>query len=388
MRILWVVPRFGEAVVGGAETLVRALATHATPDSWRAEVATTCAVDHETWENVLPTGTTTEAGIAVHRFPVGARNPSRYEQLHPLILNGTARYGEQVEWLAQSVWSPDLDVFLDEHGPEYDLVLLSPYLFGVTVWGVFVHPERSALVPCLHDEGYARLEPIRQAFETARGCIFNTGAEARLAANLYNLRAAAEVGMGFDPPAAPPRAKFAEARGLGDFVLYAGRLELGKRVDVAAEYAVQYAAERSDAPRLVLAGRGSYRAPEWARDVVFEAGALEGEERRAVRAEALALVVPSVLESLSIVLLETWLERTPALVAGDSPVLKEHCQASGGGFTFDTYEEYRDGLDRLREDPALRSRMGETGRTYVAEKYNWPAVRERFASAVELFAAR
>ena len=59
MRVLWVVPRFGEAVVGGAETLVRELATRALPNGWTSEVATTCAVDHETWENAVSPGTRT-----------------------------------------------------------------------------------------------------------------------------------------------------------------------------------------------------------------------------------------------------------------------------------------------------------------------------------------
>ena len=145
---------------------------------------------------------------------------------------------------------------------------------------------------------------------------------------------------------------------------------------------------RGELPRLVLAGHGSSRPPGWAREVVVEVGALEGEERRAARSEALSLVVPSVLESLSIVLLETWLEGTPALVAGASAVLREHCDESGGGCAFDTYEEYRDALDRLRDDPALRSELGEAGRAYVTERYNWPAVRERFAAAVESLAAR
>ena len=48
MRLLWVVPRYGVAIVGGAETLVRALATRGTPAGWSSEIATTCAVDHVT----------------------------------------------------------------------------------------------------------------------------------------------------------------------------------------------------------------------------------------------------------------------------------------------------------------------------------------------------
>lgn len=386
MRLLWVVPRFGLDVVGGAETLVRKLATCATPAGWTSEVATTCAVDHETWANVLPPGSSEEAGLLVHRFPIGDRDPARYERLHPRILDGTATYADEVEWLAHSVWAPGLDEFLERSGEDYDLVVLAPYLFGTTVWGAFVHPDRSALLPCLHDEAYARLETVRRAFESVRGCLFNSDAEARLAERLYGARDGAVVGMGFEAPTSPPAAAFAAARGLDSYLLYAGRLEEGKRVDVAVEYAVRYAAERTDPPQLVLAGRGSYTPPPRAADVVVEAGSLSGEESRAAKAEALALVVPSVLESLSIVLLEAWLEGTPALVAGGSDVLREHCERSGGGLTFDSYEEFSDALDRLREDEGERARLGAAGRAYVLENYSWPAVRDRFGSAVEKLA--
>jgi glycosyltransferase involved in cell wall biosynthesis len=218
-----------------------------------------------------------------------------------------------------------------------------------------------------------------------KGCLFNTDAEARLAERLYGVRDGTVVGMGFEAPDSPPTAEFAASQGLDSFLLYTGRLEEGKRVDVAVEYAVRYAAEREDPPRLVLAGRGSYSPPPWAADVVVEAGSLDGEKRRAAKAEALAVVIPSVLESLSIVLLEAWLEETPALVAGGSDVLREHCKRSGGGFPFNSYEEFRDALDRLRDDEDVRIRMGAAGRAYVLEEYSWPAVRGRFESAVAKF---
>ncbi len=126
MRLLWVVPRFGAGLVGGAEMLVRGLATRALPEGWRSEIATTCAVNHFTWENELPSGTaeedgvarprpghagaprrlalggrhdlrreplhvgeraprgtTDEEGVTVHRFPVGGRDGARYEATPP-----------------------------------------------------------------------------------------------------------------------------------------------------------------------------------------------------------------------------------------------------------------------------------------------------------------
>jgi O-antigen biosynthesis protein len=387
VRLLWVIPRFGNTTVGGAERLVGELALRATPDGWSSEVATTCAVDHVTWENVLPPGEVHVDGLRVRRFPVGRRDAARHEQLHPAILSGEASYADEVEWLANSVWSPRLQRFLEDEGDRYDLRLFAPYFFGTTVWGAQVAPDRSALVPCLHDEPYAQLTTVRGVLESVRGCVFNSEAEGRLARSLASVRESGVVGMGFDAPAGPPEARFAEPRGIGRFVLYAGRIEEGKRVNVAVEYAMRHARERTDAPRLVLIGSGTYEPPEEAADVVVHAGFLSEEERRAAYTEAVALVNPSHMESFSIVLMEAWLEGTPAVVAAGSEVLREHAERSGGALTFDSYESYRDGVDTLLDDPDLARRLGQAGREYMLDSYSWPKVRARLREAVERLAA-
>ena len=138
MRLLWVVPRFGSATVGGAERLVRGLASRALPEGWSSEIATTCAVNHETWSNELDPGVFNEDGLVVRRFRVGPRDDNRYWQLHASILSGQADYADELEWLANSVWSPDLQRFLEDKGRNYDLILFSPYLFGTTIWGTQV----------------------------------------------------------------------------------------------------------------------------------------------------------------------------------------------------------------------------------------------------------
>jgi glycosyltransferase involved in cell wall biosynthesis len=387
MRLLWVVPRFGSETVGGAERLVRGLATRALPDGWSSEIATTCAVDHETWLNVLDPGISLEDGLVVRRFPVGSRDHLRYMELHPAILARHADYAEEVEWLANSVWSPDLQRFIAEEGQAYDLILFSPYLFGTTIWGTQIEPERSALIPCLHNEPYAYLRTVRRMFASVRGCLFNSEGEGRLTRRLHTVAHGGVVGMGFDAPINEPPARFADPRGLGSFVLYAGRIEEGKRVDVAVDYAVRYASERPNAPRLALIGQGSYRPPESADGVVIHVGFVDEDELRAAYSEAVAVVNPSQLESLSLVLMEAWLEETPCLVATESDVMRDHCERSGAGFTFDSYETYRDRLDQLRADRELRTRMGQAGRSYVLDTYGWPQVRERFRRTVESMVA-
>jgi glycosyltransferase involved in cell wall biosynthesis len=387
MHLLWVVPRFGSATVGGAERLVRGLATRALPDGWSSEIATTCAVDHKTWENVLEPGEFVEDGLAVRRFRVGSRDDARFWELHPAILSGRADYADEVEWLANSVWSPDLQQFIEGAGKSYDLILFSPYLFGTTIWGAQLWPERSALIPCLHDEPYAYLETVHRMFGSVRGCLFNSSGEERLARRLHAVECGGVVGMGFDAPVTEPAVRFSEPRGLDSFLIYAGRIEEGKRVDVAVDYAVRYASERPGAPKLVLVGQGSYRPPESAGGVVLKLGFIDEDALRAAYAEAVAVVNPSQLESLSLVLMESWLEETPCLVAAGSEVMREHCERSGGGFVFDGYEAYRDALDRLVGDDELRTRMGRAGRRYVLDTYSWPRVRERFESTVKSLVA-
>ena len=56
-RIAFVCPRFaGDGAVGGAETLLKNLATHAAARGWAVDFLTTCAQSHYTWENALPPG--------------------------------------------------------------------------------------------------------------------------------------------------------------------------------------------------------------------------------------------------------------------------------------------------------------------------------------------
>ena len=87
--------------------------------------------------------------------------------------------------MAHSVWSPDMQEFIEREGRGFDLVIFTPYLLGTTFWGMQVLPERSVLIPCLHDEPYAYMSCIRDMIEASAGCIFNTPAEERLAARLY-----------------------------------------------------------------------------------------------------------------------------------------------------------------------------------------------------------
>lgn len=377
MRLLFVTPRYGD-LAGGAENLTRALVERCC-DGWEVEVATTCARDHFTWRNELPAGAERIDGALVRRFSVSVTPPPGG---FPAASGG---YLGSVRRLARSVWSVDLHRFLVREGSRFDLVLFAPYLFGTTFWGAQVDPDRTVLIPCLHDEPEARLEPMRSLFRRVRGLIFNTDAERRLAEALYGVQDGDVVGIGVDPPGAPADVEgFRRRHGLeGPYLVYCGRLEEGKRVDVLVKHVVERNRGAADPVTLVLVGSGGYRPPGDASLRLL--GFLDEDEKRAAYAGAVAFVTASELESLSITLLEAWREGTPALVAAGSDVLLEHALASGGAIPFWNQVDFDAGVTRVL-DEGERLRLGQAGRAYVEKEYAWDAVRVRFRSAVERLA--
>jgi glycosyltransferase involved in cell wall biosynthesis len=384
------VPRYGQDVVGGAETLVRGLAEHLAASGSAVEVLTTCARDHLSWKNVLPAGATREAGVVVRRFPVGPRDTRRHAWLQMRILRGSRlRPREEARWAEESVGSTELFDHLARRGAEYDLVCFAPYLFGTTLRGVPLVPGRAVLIPCLHDEPFAHLGIVRDTFQACRGFIFNSPPEAALAEKLYGIgdRPAGVVGLGFDPAPPADPAALRRRHGLeGPLLVYLGRKETGKNVPLLIEYALRYRAGRRSDLTLVLAGDGPVTAPPGTLGV-RDLGYLDAAQKAAAYAAATVVCQPSVNESFSIVLMESWLAGTPVLVHARCPVTTHHVFRAGGGLAFDDFYEFAEALDLLLEDDARRRRLGSQGRAYVESVYGWPAVTARLREALERLVA-
>ena len=389
-RLAFVVPRYGPDVVGGAETLVRGLAEHLALSGVAVEVLTTCARDHLTWKNVWPAGTSRERGVVVRRFPVRLRDTRRHGWLQQRILRGSRlRPEEETRWAEESVTSAALFDHLTQRGAEYDLVCFAPYLFGTTLRGVPLVPGRAVLIPCLHDEPFAHLGIVRDAFRACRGFIFNSEPEAALADKLYGVgdRPAGVVGLGFDPaPPADPDT-FRRRHGLaGPLLVYLGRKETGKNVPLLIHYALRYRAVRRSDLTLVLVGDGPITvAPNTSG--VRDLGYLDPAAKAAACAAATVVCQPSVNESFSIVLMEAWLAETPVLVHARCPVTTHHVFQAGGGLAFEGFYEFVEALDLLLEDRERRRQMGRQGRAYVEAVYSWPVVTARLHATLERLVA-
>ena len=143
----------------------------------------------------------------------------------------------------------------------------------------------------------------------------------------------------------------------------------------------RYKRLRSGSLKLVLIGKSAIELPE-SDDIVY-LGFVSDEMKFSLMREALALVLFSKYESLSLVVLESMLMGRPVLVNGKCQVLKEHCIQSNAGFYFMNEREFDAELDYLQLHEREYRIMCENGKRYVRENYRWEDVMNRIMNLIE-----
>ena len=386
-RIAFICPRFAEqGTVGGAETLLKALAERAVAAGRDVEFLTTCATNHFTWENSVPPGTRTIGNLKVSFFPVDDdRDVTTFLTVQGSIDKGVkiSRADEEA-WITHSVNSRALIAYLRENIDRFDRVIMGPYLFGIVYFASQIAPKKTFLVPCLHDEAFAYLSIMRDMFHSVAGYLYNTNPEKELARRLYDLPdGGAVVGLGLDDFTADATA-FARRHNITHpYVVYSGRRETLKGTPLLTHYMHTFRERSGRDIRLVFTGSGTIEAPDALRDAILDVGFVSESEKHEAMAGAVCFIHPSINESLGIVLLEAWLARTPALVHAKGVVLRDQCRRAGGGLWFRHYPDFEECLTRLLDDTELRNRLGASGRQFVLDTYSWAAVEQRLFAALD-----
>jgi glycosyltransferase involved in cell wall biosynthesis len=381
MRIAVVVPRYGPDVLGGAETLAKGFAEEAARRGWTVEIWTTCARSHYTWKNVYPAGRQDHRGVAVRRFPITHGNAARHAELDTRLAHQThLPVADQYAWLDSGAHSTPLYEHVALHAAGFEALIALPCAAPLVQYASWAAPERTVVWPCLHDEPYAYMEPTRLLLESAWGTMFLSPEEKELAVHHLAIspRRSGVVGGGVVPIVPSVQ----QPKELSGTLLYAGRLEPGKGVSLLYDYVKRYVDE-GGAVRLIVLGEGPLPPP---RHPAFKyRGFVSRAERTQACASALALCQPSINESFSLTIMESWLAGRPVIVHGDCIVTRGHVQRSSGGLWFRTYEEFAGAVEWLQANPAAAARMGENGRRYVLGNYTWEAVVTRFEQLIRLW---
>lgn len=110
-------------------------------------------------------------------------------------------------------------------------------------------------------------------------------------------------------------------------------------------------------------------------------GFVSEEDKMDVISGAVALVLPSHFESLSISVLEALALGTPVMVNGECDVLRGHCDRSGAGMCFYDSVSFSQCIDKYQKcDLDIIARKAKK---YIAENYTWEIVEKRLNDFLE-----
>jgi len=382
MKVAFVTPRYGTAVMGGAETAARMLAEHLqVTDGWEAEVYSTCTLDPITWADELEPGDSLVNGVPVHRFT------STHGRLFDFYeLDGRLRLAPQLatreegrRWVDYNgPVSPDLVEAVV--ASDADVVAFYPYLYHPTVAAIGRVKAPAVLHPAAHDEPCFYLPVYRGTFGDADAFCFHTASERALVERNFPVAEKPQIvlGLGVGESAAGGRPG-GTVTGLGDrpYIVSVGRVDEHKGSKMLASYFATYKERHPGPLALALVGPVSYElAPH--PDIVVTGTVDEADKWDIVR-DALVAISPSALESFSLVVVEAWVDRVPVLVNGACGPTREHAERSGGGLWFTSYPEFEAVLERLLSDAPLRASLGAHGRAYVDRHFDWPVLIARYA---------
>lgn len=383
-KIGFVTPWFGEKISGGAEMELRGLVVHLSQAGNPVEILTTCVRSFNSdWNvNYHNPGETVECGVTVRRFQVRKRDIASFDMVNYKFMNNLpVSIQEEEIFLTEMVNSPALYRYMEENKDEYSLFVFIPYMFGTTYYGCGVCPEKSVLIPCLHDESYAYIQHFKNRFSEVAGMIFHAKPEMELAKSIYDLSQVktAVLGEGLYTDITCASARFREKYKVEcPFILYAGRKDKGKNVDALIRYFREYKDRNKINLKLLLIGGGDIEIPKELEKEVCDLGFIDIQDKYDAYAAAEILCQPSKNESFSLVIMESWLCRTPVLVNGACAVTKNFVIETNGGLYFDNYFEFEETVNYMLENPEIQQEMGENGRKYVLNNFAWDVIVERY----------
>jgi glycosyltransferase involved in cell wall biosynthesis len=391
VKAVFVTPRYGSDVHGGAETGARRVAELlAARPGWSVEALSTTASDERTWADDFAAGSTDEHGVTVHRFAVDQGRTRDFDERSRRLFAdlASATPADERSWVAHQ--GPVSTGLLDAvESSTADVLVFTPYLFDTTVRGVASVPGRAVLIPAAHDEAPIRLRIYRDLFASADGLVFHTETERRFANDLFPVatQPQAVIGLGCDPQPGDP-AVVRHAIGLGDrpFVLCLGRVDEGKGTTYLARFFAAFKEQRPGPLALVIAGPVTDPPP--AHPDMFVTGPVDEATKWGLLEDAEVLVAPSAHESFGIVLLEAWSTKTPVFVNARSAVSRDQAARADGGLSYNRYATFAAGLDRLLDDGWLRHALGANGHAYVDANYRWSTIADRYAGFLELVVGR
>ena len=387
IRICFVVQRYGLEVNGGAELHCRQLAEHMKSDDREIHVATTKAVDYSTWKNTYKKNEEVINGITVHRFPVKhQRDQARFDLINSrfLFYKEAFDYEAEREWInLQGPECPKLVKYLKDNKDYYDVFIFFTYLYYTTVIGLPEVADKAILIPTAHDEPFLKMKHYAELFHKPRFFFYNTEEERQMVnKKFHNENIPSDLGgTGVEIPDDINPERFKAKYNLNDFIVYVGRIDQGKNCGEMFRYFRAYKKRHPSDLKLVLMGKPAMDIPK--DDDILSLGFVSDEDKFDGIAAARMLLLPSIFESLSMVVLEAMCVHTNVVVNGKCPVLKGHCVKSNGALYYMNYPEFEGVVDFFLNETETAEQMKLNAYDYVQQNYQWDVITGRLGKFVD-----
>jgi glycosyltransferase involved in cell wall biosynthesis len=386
VKVAIVVQRYGADINGGAEQHARYVAEHLAPHV-QVEVLTTCAHrDYISWKNELPAGKEMVHGIPVHRFPVSVeRNPIEFAKWSDKVFTQPHSLRDELAWLdAEGPTSPALIEHIKQHEADYDFFIFFSFRYHHSYHGCRAVPGKAIVVPTAERDGALGLGIYPPVFRGVRAFMYNSYEERALIQTVAKNESVpgVVVGIGSEIPERSNAGRFRQKFEMRDrFAIYVGRIDENKGCVELFEFFEHYSASLVDGMHLVLIGTPHVPIPKHPR--IHHLGFLEDQDKYDAMAAAELLIMPSYLESLSMVALEAWAMGKPVLANAKCDVLQGQCLRSNAGLFYGNYAEFAETMRAIDTTPSLQAALGRNGRAFFERHYAWPVIEKKYVDMLQ-----
>ena len=386
MKVAVVVQRYGADINGGAEQHARYVAEHLAKHV-QVEVLTTCAHrDYISWKNELPAGKEIVNGIPVHRFPVAVeRDAVDFAKWSNRVFTQTHSLRDELAWLdAEGPTSPGLINHIKAHEADYDFFIFFSFRYHHSFHGARAVASKAILVPTAERDGALGLGLFPPVFRGVRAFMYNSFEERALIQGVSGNQSVpgVVVGIGSEIPERSNAGRFRQKFDMRDrFAIYVGRIDENKGCVELFEFFEHYSAALVDGMHLVLVGTPHVPIPKHPR--IHHLGFLDDQDKYDAMAAAELLIMPSYLESLSMVALEAWAMGKPVLANAKCDVLQGQCLRSNAGLFYENFREFAETLRAIDAGPSLQAALGRNGRAFFERHYAWPVIEKKYVDMLQ-----
>ena len=379
--------RYGLEVNGGSELYSRQIAERLAA-KYDVEILTSCALEYEKWTNHYKNGTENINNVTVRRFrTVHERNPKEFTLLdREMHIHRNISEKKSEHWIdAMGPYCPNLIEYIKEHKEEYRVFIVVTYLYYTAVRSMPEVADKAIFIPTAHKEPYIDFNIYKKIFEAPKAYVFLTDEEYELVSSKFDIQDKPYdiMGVGVDVPENVDNDAFKEKYGVDNYLIYVGRIDLGKDCPRMFEYFIEYKKRNSGSLKLVLMGKSVIDIPK--HPDIINLGFVSDEDKFNGIKGAKALVLPSKYESLSISVLEAMRLSVPVIVNGRCDVLRGHCTKSNGGLYYNNFFEFEGAVNYLLSHTEEYQKMQENAVQYVNEYFDWKVIMDKFDKMIERF---